>query len=207
MAGSDRDAPGLRLRQSGYRQYFLLVSGDNRLSFFEWDDVQPVSNRRHGEPVKGPFVFDHISIGVTDKEALWEIMARLDAAEFPCSDVIDHGCFLSIYSYDPNGIPIEFSCDVPGLDLFWNPVMQDLGHTSGFLTETNPVAGQWPRPDPVEMEDRIIVPGEGKDNFPETMGKAPAKDPVVTAEDGSIRVRDVMTREVRTTRWIIQSAR
>ncbi len=166
-----RDLLGMRLVYAygtpGYRQYFFLVSGDNRISFFEWDNVEPVRPRRHGDPVKGPFIFDHISIGVSGKEALWDIMARLDAANFPCSDIIDHGCFLSIYSYDPNGIPIEFSCDVAGLDLFWCPVMRDQANTSSFLTEPNPVPGQWPQPEPVPEEDRIIIPGEGKDNFPE----------------------------------------
>jgi len=197
-----RDLLGLRLVYAygspGYRQYFFLVSGVNRISFFEWDGVGPVPFRRHGEPVKGPFIFDHISIGVSDKETLWEIMARLDAADFPCSDVIDHGCFLSIYSYDPNGIPIEFSSDVSGCDLFWNPVMQDLASTSTFLTEPNPVPGQWPRPEPIPEEERIIVPGEGKDNFPDTRMKASLPQPDAVPDDGTMRVRDVMMRNVRT---------
>ena len=197
-----RDLVGMRLVYAygspGYRQYFFLISGHNRISFFEWGDVEPVSLRRHGEPVKGPFIFDHISIGVSGKDALWEIMARLDAADFPCSDVIDHGCFLSIYSYDPNGIPIEFSCDVPGHDLFWNPVMQDLASTSDYLTEPNPVPGQWPRPEPVSEDERIIVPGEGKDNFPETQDTAPDTLPAAIPEDGAMRARDVMIRNVRT---------
>ena len=204
-----RDLVGLRLVYAygspGYRQYFFLVSGDNRISFFEWSNVEPVSLRRHGEPVNGPFIFDHISIGVSGKDALWEIMARLDAANFSCSDVIDHGCFLSIYSFDPNGIPIEFSCDVPGFDLFWNPVMQDLATTSDFLTKPNPVPGQWPRPEPVPEDERVIVPGEGKDNFPDTQANLPdtqANLPytlsTTISEDGSMRARDVMIRNVRT---------
>ncbi|MCP4041390.1 MAG: CBS domain-containing protein, partial [Gammaproteobacteria bacterium] len=199
-----RDLVGLRLVYAygspGYRQYFFLISGENRISFFEWDGVEPVAYRRHGEPVKGPFIFDHISIGVSDKDTLWDIMARLDAAGFPCSDVIDHGCFMSIYSYDLNGIPIEFSCDVPGLDLFWSPVMHDSASTSSFLTEPNPVPGQWPPPDPVIDDERIILPGEGKDNFPETEEGAPSILPTTAPEDGSMRVRDVMVQNVRTAR-------
>ncbi|MES9846724.1 MAG: CBS domain-containing protein [Candidatus Sedimenticola sp. 6PFRAG5] len=191
-----RDLLGMRLVYAygtpGYRQYFFLISGNNRISFFEWDDVEPVRPRRHGDPVKGPFIFDHISIGVSGKEELWNIMARLDAADFHCSDVIDHGCFLSIYSYDPNGIPIEFTCEVPGLDLFWNPVMQDMATTSKFLTEPNPVPGQWPKAEPVEEEERIIVPGEGKDNFPENSEKIRHKPQETVAQCGAMRVRDVM---------------
>jgi CBS domain-containing protein/catechol 2,3-dioxygenase-like lactoylglutathione lyase family enzyme len=199
-----RDLLGMRLVYAygspGYRQYFFSISGNNRISFFEWEDVEPVSLRRHGDPVKGPFIFDHIAIGVSDREELWEIMARLDSADFHCTDVIDHGCFLSIYSYDPNGIPIEFSCDVPGHDLFWNPVMQDFANTSEFLTEPNPVPGQWPRPEPVPEEDRIIVPGEGKDNFPEDQSAAFDGLSALPPEDGAMRVRDVMSRSVRTTK-------
>ena len=199
-----RDLVGLRLVYAygspGYRQYFFLISGDNRISFFEWENVEPVSLRRHGDPITGPFIFDHISIGVSDREALWEIMARLDSADFSCTDVIDHGCFLSIYSYDPNGIPIEFSCDVPGHDLFWNPVMQDFASTSDFLTEPNPVPGQWPKPEPIPQDERIIVPGEGKDNFPDAPHSASGVHPGPTPEDGAMRVRDVMIRDVLTTK-------
>ncbi len=197
-----RDLIGMRLVYAygspGYRQYFFLISGNNRISFFEWDEVEPASLHHHGKPVKGPFIFDHISIGVSDKEALWEIMARLDAADFPSTDVIDHGCFLSIYSYDPNGIPIEFSCDVPGHDLFWNPVMQDLAGASDYLTEPNPVPGQWPRPEPVPEDERIVVPGEGKDNFPEIRETIPDTYFTASPEDGSIRAQDIMIRDVRT---------
>ncbi|MEW8638726.1 MAG: CBS domain-containing protein [Candidatus Thiodiazotropha endolucinida] len=148
--------------------------------------------------MKGSFIFDHIAIGVADKNALWEIMSRLDAAGFHCSDIIDHGCFLSIYSYDPNGIPIEFSCEVPGHDLFWTPVMKDLAATSGFLTEPNPVPGQWPKPEPVSEEERIIVPGEGKDFFPEIPDRTPLSTQTSAAE-GAMQVHDVMHRGVYTT--------
>ena len=196
-----RDLIGMRLVYAygspGYRQYFFQISGNNRISFFEWDEVEPASLHHHGKPVKGPFIFDHISIGASGKEALWEIMARLDAAGFPCTDVIDHGCFLSIYSYDPNGIPIEFSCDAPGHDLFWNPVMHDSASTSDYLTEPNPVPGQWPRPEPMSEEERIIVPGEGKDNFPENQQIIPDTLPIASPEDGVMRARDIMDRNIR----------
>lgn len=166
-----RDLLGMRLVYAygriGYRQYFFEVSANNRISFFEWPDVEKSPLKRHGEPVKGPFIFDHISIGVEGKENLWELMGRLDGAEFPVSDVIDHGCFLSIYSYDPNGIPVEFSCDVPGHDVLLNPVKNDYAPSSVQLKSTNPISGRWPKPEPVSEEDRMIVPGEGKENFPD----------------------------------------
>jgi catechol 2,3-dioxygenase-like lactoylglutathione lyase family enzyme len=165
-----RDLLGLSLvyayGRPGYRQYFFEVSGDNRISFFEWPDVQKKDMRRHGDPVKGPFIFDHISLGVEKKEQLWDIMARLDAADRPVSDVIDHGCFLSIYSYDPNGIPIEFSCDSVNMNSWQDPVLKDNAPHSKDLEEPFPVYGHWPDPEPIPDEDRIIVPGEGVENFP-----------------------------------------
>lgn len=165
-----RDLLGMRLvyayGRTGYRQYFFQVSGNNRISFFEWPEVANVDYRRHGDPVKGPFIFDHISIGVEKIEQLWEIMARLDAAGIPVSDVIDHGCFLSIYSYDPNGIPIEFSSDSINMNTWLDPVMKDQSPHPKELEESFPIAGIWPTPEPIEEEDKVIVPGEGVEHFP-----------------------------------------
>jgi catechol 2,3-dioxygenase-like lactoylglutathione lyase family enzyme len=171
-----RDLLGMRLvyayGQSGYRQYFFEVSGDNRISFFEWPEVTTVDYHRHGAPVKGPFIFDHISIGVekTDQlwetDQLWDIMARLDAGNFPVSDMIDHGCFYSIYSYDPNGIPIEFSCDSINMNSWQEPIMKDDAPHPKELEEDFPLKGLWPDPVPIPEDERIIVPGEGVEHFP-----------------------------------------
>ncbi|MBF0453867.1 MAG: VOC family protein [Magnetococcales bacterium] len=167
-----RDLLGMRLvyayGRTGYRQYFFEVSGNNRISFFEWPEVSKVDYRRHGDPVKGPFIFDHIAIGVEKVDQLWEIMARLDAADFPVSDVIDHGCFFSIYSYDPNGIPIEFSCDSVNMNtcLEQNPVMKDDAPHPKELEASFPRPGVWPKPEKIPEEDRILVPGEGREHFP-----------------------------------------
>ncbi|MBF0456024.1 MAG: CBS domain-containing protein [Magnetococcales bacterium] len=195
-----RDLIGARLiyayGETGYRQYFFQITSNNRISFFAWDEVEPLPMRRHGEPVVGPFGFDHISIGVADVSVLWDMMSRLDAADFPCSDVIDHGCFLSIYSYDPNGIPIEFSTDVPGLDLFWNPVMEDKAYPSDFLSQPNPYPNQWPVPEPIDEEEQIIVPGEGVENFT----NPPTEPEAVVTKKSGLLVGEVMTRKVHTVR-------
>jgi catechol 2,3-dioxygenase-like lactoylglutathione lyase family enzyme len=90
-----RDLLGLRLvyatGEPGYRQYFFEVSPDSLVSFFEWPEVRKIKPKTHGAPAKGPLAFDHVCIGVEDEEALWDISARLAAAEQPVSDVIDHG--------------------------------------------------------------------------------------------------------------------
>ena len=65
-------------------------------------------------------------------------------------------------------------------------------------TEPNPVPGQWPRPEPVAEDERIIVPGEGKDNFPETPESIPDTLSIASPEDGSMRARDIMIRSIRT---------
>ncbi|GAB0058426.1 hypothetical protein SIID45300_02775 [Candidatus Magnetaquicoccaceae bacterium FCR-1] len=150
--------------QPGYRQYFFHIHDSGYISFFEWEEVTAIPLKRHGQPVRGPFGFDHLSIGVHDREALWALMSKLDGAGFPVSDVIDHGCFYSIYSYDPNGIAVEFTWHLPGLDLIANPVMRD--EKGARLCQVSaPVEGQWPEPVPILPEERIVVDGEGKELF------------------------------------------
>ena len=116
-----RDLLGMRLvaglGRKGYRHYFFQISEDDLLAFFEWPGVEPATPKDHGRPVKGPFIFDHVSFGVSAEDELWELKDRLEAAGFPASDVIDHGFIHSIYAFDPNGIPIEFSHNVEGLDI------------------------------------------------------------------------------------------
>ena len=89
-----RDLLGMRLvgglGEPGFRHYFFEISQTDLIAFFEWPDVKPVEPKKHGQPVKGSFVFDHVSFGVDSSEALWELKDKLDAAGFECSDVIDH---------------------------------------------------------------------------------------------------------------------
>lgn len=150
--------------QPGYRQYFFHIHGGGHISFFEWSDVSKIPLKRHGEPVSGPFGFDHVSIGVQSLNDLWDLMAKLDGAGFPVSDVVDHGCFFSIYSYDPNGIAVEFSWSRPDLNLLRDPVIQDepIGQKCPVSL---PVEDQWPDPMPILLEERIVVDGEGKEHF------------------------------------------
>ncbi len=133
-----RDLLGLRLvaglGHPGYRHYFFELTGRDMIAFFEWPGVEPGPDKDHGAPVRGPFTFDHISFGLEDEDALWELRDRLDAAGFWVSEVVDHGFIHSLYSFDPNNIAVEFSVPVPGVDLREHPVMAD--------TETTPCARQ-----------------------------------------------------------------
>ena len=124
-----RDLLGMRLvaglGQPGFRHYFFQLSEYDLVAFFEWPGIQPMPEKDHGQPVTGPFIFDHVSFGVETEEALWEIKDKLEAGGFEVSDVIDHGFIHSIYSFDPNGIPIEFSAQVSGENIRENSVVID----------------------------------------------------------------------------------
>jgi len=161
-----RDLLGLRLvagiGDQNYRHYFFEISGQDMIAFFEWPEVRPVPEKDHGMPVKGPFSFDHLSMGVTADDDLWDIQARLEAAGFWVSEVMDHGFIHSIYSFDPNNIPIEFSAPVAGVDLRKNPAMKDRHPSAAALEGPEPQPGHWPAPKgSVPEAERLIFPGEG----------------------------------------------
>jgi catechol 2,3-dioxygenase-like lactoylglutathione lyase family enzyme len=162
-----RDLLGLRLvgglGKRGYRLYFFELSKTDLIAFFEWPGVTAVPEKDHGVPAKGPFVFDHISLGVASREDLFSLKANLEAAGLWVSEVMDHGFILSVYSFDPNGIPIEFSWDVPGEDLRERPNMLDRSPCKTALEGSEPQQGKWPQPRPLTEEERRVYPGEGLD--------------------------------------------
>lgn len=165
-----RDLIGLRLvtglGQPGYRHYFFQISPYDLIAFFEWPGVQPVARKDHGRPVHGPFIFDHVSFGVETEDDLWELKDKLEAAGFHVSDVIDHGFIHSIYAHDPNGIPIEFSHNVEGVDIRRNPRMKDQAPSQITLDGAEPQRKIWPeviRPTPTS--EKVVYPGAGSELF------------------------------------------
>ncbi len=178
-----RDLLGMRLvaglGHPGYRHYFFEISKTDTIAFFEWPGVTPGQDKDHGAPVKGPFTFDHISFGLESADELWELRDRLDAAGFWVSEVVDHGFIHSLYSFDPNNIPVEFSVPVAGVDLRQSPVMADTEPTALARQGAEPVPGVWPAPvRRTQPEERRVYPGEGL----RLVGKTPAPD-----EDGEPR--------------------
>lgn len=162
-----RDLLGMRLvaglGRQGYRHYFLEISDRDMIAFFEWPEVEPLPEKDHGAPVAGPLVFDHVSFGVGGDEDLWELKDRLEAAGFWVSEVVDHGFIHSIYSFDPNGMAIEFSAPVAGVDVRRYPVLADKQPTATALEGHGPQPGHWPavtRPTP--PSERTIHPGDGQ---------------------------------------------
>jgi catechol 2,3-dioxygenase-like lactoylglutathione lyase family enzyme len=165
-----RDLLGMRLvaglGHPGYRHYFFEISATDLIAFFEWPKVEPIAEKDHGRPVTGPVVFDHISFGVESEDMLWELKDNLEAAGFWASEIIDHGFIHSLYSFDPNGIPIEFSCNVPARDVRKEPRMIDTAPSAVTSEGPDPHPGCWPLPTTrTPVEERKVHPGAGSELF------------------------------------------
>lgn len=165
-----RDLLGMRLvaglGQPGYRHYFFQISDTDLIAFFEWEGVEPVPDKEHGRPVKGPFIFDHVSFGLETEDDLWELKDKLEAAGFDVSDVIDHGFIHSIYAHDPNGIPIEFSHNVKGIDIRGAPQMRDVAPSPLTLKGAEPQWEEWPGVTiQTPVTERVVYPGAGSELF------------------------------------------
>jgi len=165
-----RDLLGMRLvaglGQPGFRHYFFQITDKDLMAFFEWPGVEPMEKKDHGRPVSGPFIFDHVSFGVEAEEDLWGLKDKLEAAGFPVSEVIDHGFIHSIYAHDPNGIPIEFSHDVEGIDVRKEPQMRDEATSQITREGPEPQVDVWPEVErPTPPSERIVYPGAGSELF------------------------------------------
>ncbi|NQT74284.1 MAG: VOC family protein [Chloroflexi bacterium] len=165
-----RDLLGMRLvaglGQPGYRHYFFEISESDLIAFFEWQEVEPVGNKDHGSPVRGPFIFDHVSFGVEKEDDLWELKGKLESAGFYVSRVIDHGFIHSLYAHDPNGIPIEFSHNVEGIEVRKEPQMQDSVPSDTALAGSEPITDVWPQASvPIPVSQRVVYPGAGSELF------------------------------------------
>lgn len=160
-----RDLLGMRLvvglGRQGYRHYFFEISETDMIAFFEWPDVEKIPDKDHGVPVKGPVAFDHVSIGVSAMKDLVEIKKKLSAADFWVSEIIDHGFIYSIYSFDPNNIPIEFSLDAPGVNVREKPRMKDKQPSTITREGPEPQGDKWPSPKAGEADYQVYA-GEGK---------------------------------------------
>jgi catechol 2,3-dioxygenase-like lactoylglutathione lyase family enzyme len=162
-----RDLLGMRLvigmGRPGYRHYFFEISEHDLIAFFEWESIEKIPEKDHGVPARGPFAFDHISFGMPDDDSLWDVKDRLEAAGFWVSEMIDHGFIHSIYSFDPNNIPIEFSAPVADLDLRSRPKNIDPRPSPVAAEGAEPQPSRWPPPaSPNAPEERQIYPGEGR---------------------------------------------
>jgi len=162
-----RDLLGMRLvaglGASKYKHYFFEITKHDMIAFFEWPDVEKIPEKDHGAPVKGPAAFDHISFEVESDDDLWALKEKFEAADIWVSEVIDHGFIHSIYAFDPNNIPIEFSAPVPEVDIRKHPKMKDRHPSTVTLEGPDPQTGHWPEvTDTTPPADRAVYPGEGQ---------------------------------------------
>lgn len=158
-----RDLLGFRLAitfdSSSGKQYAFALPMGMLIYFFEWPDISPPPPKRHGMPVKGPFHFDHIALGLASKGELFRLQDQLVECDFPVSDVVDHGYLNSIYTFDPNGIPLEFNWLSIPLDFEQHPVLADKNPSKTISQSTSPVPGRWPESEKDDL-DRTILEGE-----------------------------------------------
>ncbi len=161
-----RDLLGMRLiaglGEPGYRHYFFEISDNDMIAFFEWPGVTPVAENEHGRRIAGPAVFDHLSFGVETKGMLVELKDRIVAAGFWVSEVVDHGFIHSIYAFDPNGIPVEFSWYVGEIDIHRKPVMMDSDPSDIAKEGPEPLQAKWPPvAAPTPLSAYRAYPGQG----------------------------------------------
>ena len=162
-----RDLLGTRLvaglGDGKYRHYFFELSPADMIAFFEWRDAGKIPLKDHGVPVKGPIAFDHVALGVPTGRDLVDLKQKLETAGFWVSEIIDHGFIHSIYSFDPNHIPIEFSAPVEGVDVRANPMICDTHPSKAAREGADPVPGRWPAADAgTPVSDDRVYPGEGR---------------------------------------------
>lgn len=161
-----RDLLGMRMivgmGRAGYKQYFFELGPYNSVAFFEWPHVEPMPEKDHGMPAHGPLGFDHVAVGVAERDDLWRIKDALEAADVWVGEVVDHGFIHSLYTFDPNNIPLEFTWQVPEIDFHSTPRLVDADPTPIALEGSDPQSGAWP---PVTQstaeEDKTMVPGPG----------------------------------------------
>ena len=160
-----RDLLGMRLvvglGHQGYRHYFFEITDKDMIAFFEWPHVEPIAEKDHGAPVRGPAAFDHLSFGVESLDELGHLKDLLEANGFWASELIDHGFIISLYSFDPNNIPIEFSSPVPEYDVHAHPIMIDSSPVQSGLEGSEPRPDRWRVGSP-SGTDHGIYPGEAE---------------------------------------------
>jgi len=163
-----RDLLGLKLaitfKGREGKQYAFTLPGGALIYFFEWPDVQKMPPKHHGQPVKGPFHFDHLALELNTLNELQRLQDQLAESLFPVSDMVDHGFIYAIYTFDPNGIPLEFNCRNHNFDFERQPVLADPDPSTITREGVDPVPGKWPE-DIDDQFERVIFEGEDRHIF------------------------------------------
>jgi catechol 2,3-dioxygenase-like lactoylglutathione lyase family enzyme len=165
-----RDLLGMKLiagiGRKGNRQYFFELSNNVLISFFEWPEAEPVPDKDAGRPAKGPIVFDHLCIELTDREQFWDLKDRLTAAGVWVTEEIDNGFIHSIFSTDPNGIQLEFCYSIKDREIGSKVRMKDPMPSETAKEGAGPFPEKWPEVEsPTPENERKVYPGELKKLF------------------------------------------
>jgi len=158
-----RDLLGMELTagvgHDGFRHYFFRF-GDNHIAFFEYDGASPMERKFHGTMTDKPLGFDHVSLTVESREALFHFKDKLEAAGFEVTGAIDHGTIWSIYFFDPSNIPLELSWDC--MELLKTPAMDEDDPLAMVAEGAGPTPGVWPRvTNPTPLAEMTARPGNG----------------------------------------------
>jgi len=165
-----RDLLGMKLvagvGKRGNRQYFFELSSNSLIAFFEWPEAEPVPDKDAGRPAKGPIVFDHLCIELTDREQFWSLKDRLTAAGVWVTEEIDNGFIHSIFSTDPNGIQLEFCYNMKDREISGKFRMKDPLPSEAAKEGGGPFPEKWPEVEsPTPENERKVYPGELKKLF------------------------------------------
>ena len=157
-----RDLLGFQLISTfaydGERQYCFSIKDGPSIVFFEWPDSEPMPRKRHGEKREGPIGFDHLAFELETMEDLSAMQNLLVDQEVSVSNIIDHGSLYSVYTFDPNNIPLEFLVAKSSCDLNDKPMLKDPNPPSIVHQSPPP-----PEYDPDPEDERLIVPGQGSE--------------------------------------------
>ncbi len=159
-----RDLLGMELTagigHDGYRHYFFQC-GPNQVAFFEYAGARPMVRKFHGKPTREPLGFDHLSLTVASREALFALKDKLEAAGVEVDGAVDHGIIWSIYFFDPNNIPLEASWDC--MELLQVPAIEDDDPLAVAAEGAAPQPGHWPEvTDPTPRAAMVAQGGNGQ---------------------------------------------
>lgn len=147
----------------GFRHYFFKC-GDGAIAFFEYDIAKPMDyDKFHGSPTDKPIGFDHVSLTVPSREALFALKDKLEAADIEVTGAVDHGTMWSIYFFDPvNNLPLEASWDC--MELLEAPAIEDEVPLAIAEEGAGPQPGHWPEvTNPTPPEQMVAHGGNGLD--------------------------------------------
>lgn len=143
-----------------YKQYFFELGKNSSIAFFYWEGAEPVHEKDPGRVQKGSIIFDHIALEVTSEEELWRLKDRLEHNGEWVSEVIDHGIIYSLYTFDPNGIALEFTYQKERQSLQEHPLNNDKSPTQVALEGMQPQATVYPDPPtPTPVSERKTYKG------------------------------------------------